>query len=159
MFVNVLEGLSLNYIIAIIVCSGLGVICLGILFYFGLCKFYLNKKKCRKILDELQSKYEYLHALLTGQDNSYIQRLEIISRTNLLYSDIHASYFKRSKEIRETTDQKYQDILFELQNLLDENKTREFKLYYKEKLSILKQYEESVNSLNNDLVEVIRPEE
>lgn len=155
----VFEGLTFEIIITIVVCCIVACLFIGIFVYFALCKFYLNKKKCRKVLETLQSKYEYLHALLTGQDNSYIQRLEIISRTNLLYSDIHASYFKRSKEIRETTDQKYQDILFELQNLLDENKTKEFKQYYKEKQPILKQYEDSVNSLNNDLVNVIKPEE
>lgn len=159
MNIIVLDGLSTELIITLVVCVIFAVFLLGIVFYFGLCKFYLNKKKCRKQLEIYQSKYEYLHALLTGQDNSYIQRLEIISRTNLLYSDIHASYFKRSKEIRETIDQKYQDILFQLQSYLEDNKTREFKLYLKEKMPILKQYEDAVNSLNSDLVNVIKPEE
>ena len=53
-------------------------------------KFYFSIKRCRKTLDQLQGDYEYYHALLVGQDNSLIQRLEIISRTNLLYSDIHS---------------------------------------------------------------------
>ena len=147
MNIFVLEGLTMEVIVAVVVSVLIAVLLLGFLTYFLLSKFYLNRKKCQKQLDSLQSKYEYLHALLTGQDNSYIQRLEIISRTNLLYSDIHASYFKRSKEIRDTTDQKYQDILFQLQNFL------------KEKTPIIKQYEDAVNNLNNDLVNVIKPEE
>ena len=159
MYINILDGLSTELIIGVVVSCVFALFLLILVGYLALSKFYLNKKKCRKQLDIYQSKYEYLHALLTGQDNSYIQRLEIISRTNLLYSDIHASYFKRSKEIRDTTDQKYQDILFQLQNYLEENKTREFKYYLKENLPILKQYEDAVNSLNNDLVNVIRPEE
>ena len=159
MNINILDGLSTELIIGVVVSCVFALFLLILVGYLTLSKFYLNKKKCRKQLDIYQSKYEYLHALLTGQDNSYIQRLEIISRTNLLYSDIHASYFKRSKEIRDTTDQKYQDILFQLQNYLEENKTREFKYYLKENLPILKQYEDAVNSLNNDLVNVIRPEE
>ena len=160
MRINILDGsLSTELIIGVVVSCVFALFLLIIVGYFALSKFYLNKKKCRKQLDIYQSKYEYLHALLTGQDNSYIQRLEIISRTNLLYSDIHASYFKRSKEIRDTTDQKYQDILFQLQNYLDENKTREFKYYLKDKMPILKQYEDQVNSLNNDLINVIKPEE
>ena len=159
MYINILDGLSTELIIGVVVSCVFALFLLILVGYLTLSKFYLNKKKCRKQLDIYQSKYEYLHALLTGQDNSYIQRLEIISRTNLLYSDIHASYFKRSKEIRDTTDQKYQDILFQLQNYLEENKTREFKYYLKENLPILKQYEDAVNSLNNDLVNVIRPEE
>ncbi len=159
MHINILEGLSTELIIGVVVSCVFALFLLILVGYLALSKFYLNKKKCRKQLDIYQSKYEYLHALLTGQDNSYIQRLEIISRTNLLYSDIHASYFKRSKEIKDTIDQKYQDILFQLQNYLDENKTREFKYYLKDNLSILKQYEDAVNSLNNDLVNVIKPEE
>ena len=159
MNIFVLEGLSTELLITVIVVCVVGVIIVGLSIYFLLDKIYLSKKRCAKQLDFYQSKYEYLHALLTGQDNSYIQRLEIISRTNLLYSDIHSSYFKRSKEIKETTDQKYQDVLFHLQSLLEESKIREFKLYLKEKMPIFKQYEDSVNSLNNDLVNVIRPEE
>ncbi len=159
MNIFVLEGLTMEVIVAVVVSVLIAVLLLGFLTYFLLSKFYLNRKKCQKQLDSLQSKYEYLHALLTGQDNSYIQRLEIISRTNLLYSDIHASYFKRSKEIRETIDQKYQDVIFQLQAFLDENKCREFKLFLKEKTPIIKQYEDAVNNLNNDLVNVIKPEE
>ncbi len=159
MNIFVLEGLTMEVIVAVVVSVLIAVLLLGFLTYFLLSKFYLNRKKCQKQLDSLQSKYEYLHALLTGQDNSYIQRLEIISRTNLLYSDIHASYFKRSKEIRETIDQKYQDVIFQLQAFLDENKCREFKLFLKDKTPIIKQYEDAVNNLNNDLVNVIKPEE
>ena len=106
MNINILDGLSTELIIGVVVSCVFALFLLILVGYLALSKFYLNKKKCRKQLDIYQSKYEYLHALLTGQDNSYIQRLEIISRTNLLYSDIHASYFKRSKEIRDTTDQK-----------------------------------------------------
>ncbi len=159
MNIFVLDGLAMEVIVAVVVSVLIAVLLLSFLTYFLLSKFYLNRKKCQKQLDSLQSKYEYLHALLTGQDNSYIQRLEIISRTNLLYSDIHASYFKRSKEIRETIDQKYQDVIFQLQAFLDENKCREFKLFLKEKTPIIKQYEDAVNNLNNDLVNVIKPEE
>ena len=159
MNIFVLDGLAMEVLVAVVVSVLIAVLLLSFLTYFLLSKFYLNRKKCQKQLDSLQSKYEYLHALLTGQDNSYIQRLEIISRTNLLYSDIHASYFKRSKEIRETIDQKYQDVIFQLQAFLDENKCREFKLFLKEKTPIIKQYEDAVNNLNNDLVNVIKPEE
>lgn len=150
------EAEMLSVYITVAVVGGLLILGIG---YLLLNKFILSKKRCRKTLKELQAKYEYLHALLTGQDNSYIQRLEMISRTNLLYSDIHASYFRRSKEIRETTDIDLQDLLTDLQALIDENKVKEFKTCLKNKVGLIKQYEESVNQLSLDLANVIKPEE
>ena len=84
-------------IVVIVLVSTLSIAFIGLI-VFLLNKFYFAKKRCHKMLNSLQSDYEYYHALLTGQDNSLIQRLEIISRTNLLCSHIHSSYFKRSKE-------------------------------------------------------------
>lgn len=146
-------------LVAIIIVSILAGIAICAILVFVLNKFYFTKRRCKKTLKELQKKYEYLHALLTGQDMQYIQRLEFISRTNLLYVDIHSSYFKRSKEIRDTTDLNFQDILSDLGALLEENKIKEFKKYYKEHSAYIRQYENSVNQLNSDLMQIIKPEE
>lgn len=146
-------------LIAIIIVSVLAGIAIIAVLWFVLNKFYFTKRRCKKNLKELQKKYEYLHALLTGQDMQYIQRLEYISRTNLLYVDIHSSYFKRSKEIRDTTDVGFQDILNDLGALLEENKIKEFKKYYKDHYAYIRQYENSVNQLNDDLMLIIKPEE
>ena len=145
-------------IVVIVLVSILAIAFIGLI-VFLLNKFYFAKKRCHKMLNSLQSDYEYYHALLTGQDNSLIQRLEIISRTNLLYSDIHSSYFKRSKEIRDTLDTKYQEYMTELQVLLEERNIKDFKNLYKSKSNTFRQFKESVNSLNQDLTNVIKPEE
>ncbi|MBP5694429.1 MAG: hypothetical protein J6X03_03120 [Bacilli bacterium] len=138
----------------------IGVVLLAIVVAFVLLyNLVFKRNKCKRQLKEIQSKYEYLHALLTGQDAQYIQRLEIISRTNLLYSDIHSNYFRRSKEIRDTSDLQYNEIISELQVFLEERRINDFKNYLKEHQGIMKQYEDSVNQLNNDLIQVIRPEE
>ena len=145
-------------IVVIVLVSILAIAFIGLIIFL-LNKFYFAKKRCHKMLNSLQSDYEYYHALLTGQDNSLIQRLEIISRTNLLYSDIHSSYFKRSKEIRDTLDTKYQEYMTELQVLLEERNIKDFKNLYKSKSNTFRQFKESVNSLNQDLTNVIKPEE
>ena len=88
---------TLNKII--IVCSIMGGALFLLLVVFLLDKMILKKRRCRKILTDVEKKYEYLNSLLLGQDLNYIQRLEIISRTNLLYGDIHSTYFRRFKEI------------------------------------------------------------
>ncbi len=146
-------------IIGAIVAAVFGGIALVVILYFIFNKIYFAKKRCKKALKDLEKKYEYLHALLTGQDAQYIQRLEMISRTNLLYVDMHSSFFKRSKEIRDTTDITFQDILTELGTYFEENKIKEFKTYLKEHVGLIKQYENSVNQLNNDLIQIIKPEE
>ncbi len=122
-------------------------------------KFVFSKARAKKILKELERKYEYLHALLTGQDSQYIQRLEIISRTNLLYMDIHTNFFRKFKEVRDNADYPYQDIIKQLGYLFEDNKIKEFLNLYKEKSNLLKGYENTINKFNSDLVEIIKPEE
>lgn len=143
----------------IIVCSVAGALLVLGLIIFILEKTLFQKRRCNKVLKDLVAKYEYLHALLTGQDSQFIQRLEIISRTNLLYVDIHASYFKRSKELRETIDVAVSNIISDLGEYLEEKKYKEFKRYYKNNLNLIRQYDNNVNQLNNDLMQIIKPEE
>lgn len=143
----------------IIVCSTMGGALFLLLVVFLLDKMILKKRRCRRILTDVEKKYEYLNSLLLGQDLNYIQRLEIISRTNLLYGDIHSTYFRRFKEIRDNQDQLYLEILNELKSLYEQKSYKEFKNYYNERSTILTHYEESVNSLDSDLYAIIKPEE
>lgn len=143
----------------IIVCSTLGGALFLLLVVFLLDKMILKKRRCHRILTDVEKKYEYLNSLLLGQDLNYIQRLEIISRTNLLYGDIHSTYFRRFKEIRDNQDQLYLEILNELKSLYEQKNYKEFKNYYNERNTILTHYEESVNLLDSDLYAIIKPEE
>ncbi len=136
----------------------LGIIIIVIIIFL-LNKYVISKKRIQKIINELDRRYEYLHGLLTGQDSQYIQRLDIIGRTNLLYIDIHATYSKKYKEVKDTADYGFQEILVELKSLCDENKNKEFFAKYKEKAPLIKKYDNAINSLNEELIAVIKPEE
>ena len=96
--------MSTELITIIIVCALCGVLVIVGL-YLLIEKFFLTKRRCKRTILALERKYEYLHSLLLGQDAQYIQRLELISRTNLLYGDIHSQYFRRFKEIRDNQDE------------------------------------------------------
>jgi len=122
-------------------------------------KFVFAKSRCKRMLKEITTKYEYANALLTGQDNSYIQRLEVISRTNLLYNDVHSTYYKRAREIKDINGMACQEFIMELGSTLEENKIKEFKTLYKERHGIVNQFVELVDQLNADLLNVIKPEE
>src|SRR5574344_3080811 len=145
-------------IILIVACIIVGII-LIVTGYILLDKYIFSKKRCKRNLKALERKYEYLHALLTGQDFQYVQRIEIISRTNLLYSDIYSVYFKRYKDIRDTQEVAYQNVLNELTHLLDKSNVKEFKKTYRNSAKVFAAYEELVNNFNSDLMGVIKPEE
>ena len=150
--------MSTELITIIIVCVLCGVLVIVGL-YLLIEKFFLTKRRCKRTILALERKYEYLHSLLLGQDAQYIQRLELISRTNLLYGDIHSQYFRRFKEIRDNQDELFVEILNELKELLSEKKFKEFKNYYHDNEEILISFEDSINGLDRDLYQLIKPEE
>src|SRR5574344_3139335 len=145
-------------IILIVACIIVGII-LIVTACLLLDKYVFSKRRCKKNLKALERKFEYLHALLTGQDYQYVQRIEIISRTNLLYSDIYSVYFKRYKDIRDIQETAYTEILNKLVQLVDKSDVKDFKKLYKDSQSVFTAYEEAVNTFNNDLMGVIKPEE
>ncbi|MBR1581750.1 MAG: hypothetical protein IJ656_01830 [Bacilli bacterium] len=122
-------------------------------------KLIIKKANSKKILNEVEKKYEYNHSLLLGQDAQYIQRLEIISRSNLLYSDIHATYFRQFKEIRDNQDAQYLEILNELKDKFFQKDYKGLKQYYRDNVDVLNGFEESVKSFSNKLYDIIKPEE
>ena len=133
----------------------LALIGLGILFYFTAFAHMRMKKQVR----EINRKFEYLHALLFGQDSQYIKRIEIISRTNILYLDIHMNFNKRFKEIRDSGDSSMQEEVNRIRDYLNEHNYKELKLDLPNVKAKLAEFEEKVNSLNDDLLAVIRPED
>ena len=65
----------------------------------------------RKQFRDLQKRYSYLDAKLIGQDSQYIHRIEIISRTNLLYLDKYETFSRRFKAIFETEDKYSESVI------------------------------------------------
>lgn len=126
---------------------------------FLLYKFVIVRHVARKQVRELERRFEYLHALLIGQDAQYVKRLEIISRTNLLYVELHTQYLKRFKELRDRFDAQAQNTINGLKDLVDEGKYKALKVAYPEGKGIIEAYEKHVNTLNSDLISVVKPEE
>ena len=113
----------------------------------------------KKQVYELSRRFEYLHALLFGQDSQYIKRIEYISRVNLLYVDQHVNFNKRFKEIRDKSDSAAQTAINNLKDLLAERNYKGLVAALPDARIVLNNYDEEVNSLSNDLSTVIRPEE
>lgn len=144
------------YLIAIIVGAAIAaVVVLALVAYF----VFFASARYKKQVGELSRRFEYLHALLFGQDAQYVKRIEMISLTNLLYVNAHMNFNKRFKDVRDKSDSSAQTAINNLKDLLVEKNFKSLKAALPEAKAVLAEYEQQVNSLNNDLLAVIKPEE
>lgn len=124
-------------------------------FYF----FVLRKNKIRKEFRSLDKLFQYYHALLIGQNAQYVKRLEIISRTNLLYVEIHTKFLKQFKEIRDKQDANIQTEINKMADMISDHHFKLAKKFLPELKNKLDGYEKAVSNLNNELLQVVKPEE
>ena len=92
--------MKVGVILLIVLAAIAGLSGLFVIVYFLVLRERIFKKQIR----EIDRRVQFLHALLIGQDAQYVKRLEIISRTNLLYVDIHTKFLKRFKDLRNKND-------------------------------------------------------
>ena len=150
--------LSTGEQVAIIAASIGGAIVLGVLLFL-LYHFVISRNRIKHQVRELQKKYSYLDALLIGQDSQYIHRLEIISRTNLLYVDKHEKFSRRFKETYENDDKFAESMLKQLNALINNKQFKNIKTVIGDTKKAMKVFEDKVNALDNDLYTLIKPEE
>ena len=149
--------LSTFGLVSIIVASS--IVFIGLVFVIY--KFVIEKNNMRRQISELDRRFEYLHALLIGQDAQYVRRLEIIARTNLIYIEIHTKFLKKFKEVRDKHDAKAQSTINHLKDLRDEKGLNAKRL--KEEIidakALIDAFDREVNDLNSELLSVVKPEE
>lgn len=145
---------QLSIIILIIVCGA--ILLVGLIIFLSIfLKRTSIKRKVKKVID----KWEYLHSLLISQDATYVRRLEIISRSNLLYTDIHSKFHVRYRELSSKKDSTTQTEINRLRDNLDLKKYKEIYQDFDRIKAILDDYEKEVTKFNEDLLTVIKPEE
>lgn len=149
--------LSTFGLVSIIVASS--IVFIGLVFVIY--KFVIEKNNMRRQIAELDRRFEYLHALLIGQDAQYVRRLEIIARTNLIYIEIHTKFLKKFKEVRDKHDAKAQSTINHLKDLRDEKGLNAKRL--KEEIidakALIDAFDREANDLNSELLNVVKPEE
>ncbi len=121
--------------------------------------FIVSRTKAKKKVSELERKYEHLHAVLIGRDAQYIKRLEIISHSNLLYTQIHEDFLSRFRIILESSDKQAQYAIAFMEELVVSKKFKEFKDSYDKNLRIVELFEAQVTELNKDLESKLEDEE
>ena len=153
---NILLNVAQRVGLAFIIVGG--VLVLGACFFL-LYHFVISRNRVKHQVRDLQKKYSYLDALLIGQDSQYIHRLEIISRTNLLYVDKHEQFSRRFKEIYENDDKFAESMLKQLNALIANKQYKNIKTVINDAKKAMKVFEDKVNALDNDLYVLIKPEE
>ena len=148
------DAIDPRIIVAIIV---LGVVLIAgfVLLYI----FVISRNHHKKQVRDLERKYSYLDALLIGQDSQYIHRLEIISRTNLLYVDKYEEYSLRFKEIYDNDDRFAESSIRQLNALINNKQYKHIKIVINDTKKAIGAFEEKVNRLDEDLYKLIKPEE
>lgn len=129
------------------------------LFLIVLLVLVVRPNKFKRKSSDLDNKYQYAHALLIGQDATNVKRLEVISRTNLLYVDTHTNFLRKMKEIRDRYDVDALHAVNEMKDYLADKDFKEFKKAYEVATEAVEAFVKEVNLFTNDLQRVIKPEE
>ena len=148
----ILASTGQNVLIILLVIAGAIILGVGA---FLLYHFVISRNRVKKQIRELQKRYSYLDALLIGQDSQYIHRLEIISRTNLLYVDKHEQFSRRFKEIYENDDKFAESMLRQLNALINNKQYKNIKSVINDAKKAMKVFEDKVNSIDGDLYSLI----
>ena len=147
-------SLPTNLLIIIIVASVVAFIGLSVLLYFLL----LRNKKLVRSIKELSRRYEHAHQLLTTDDLNRIKRLESISQVNLLFNDVHRDYADRYKMIEEEEDKLVSIKIGAIRDLINSNHYKSARNGLSGVKNLVNEFENDVNDLNDDLIEISKPE-
>lgn len=147
--------LSKGGLIGIIVGCSAVVIAVLVLVYL----FAIRPIRFKKQIKDLTKRFSYLDAKLIGQDSQYFHRLEIISRTNLLYLDKYEVFSRRFKAIFENEDKYCDSMLKSLNSLYSAKQFKKFRAKLLETKKAIDVFEESVTAFDANLYDVIKLEE
>ncbi len=147
--------LSIEGIIGIVVSIVVAIIVAFILLYI----FVFSKRIRNKKIRDLELKYSYFHGVMIGECSQILKRLEIISHSNLLYSEIYSKNVKKSLEILQYNDPKASKALSDALDYILNPSKKDFKKVYEESKLVLDDYEEKVKNFRDELKKIIQPEE
>lgn len=148
------EGAKIGLIVGVSV-GAIFIVALTIILYL----FIFSKLRYKKQIKDLGKKFSFSDALLVGQDSQYVHRLEIVSRTNLLYVDKYETFSTRFKELYDNDDKFAESMLKQLNSLVKNNQYHQIKSVINTAKNAIDSFELKVNAFDKDLYEVIKLED
>lgn len=152
---NIILALSTLSLTLVIVSGAVLFIGLLTLFYF----LFVRNRTLAHQVKELSRRYEYLHSLLVGQDQKHLARIEEISQVNLLYSPIYDKQSDRLNHLRDDKDIYAGEKMAEFNDAINSKRYSLVRREIGNFKHFLNDFETDVNSLNDDLLKIIKPEE
>ncbi len=150
--------LSTAQIVLIASMSVLGTAVIGVLIFLFIRYIYIPRSYKRHIRD-LDSKTSYYSALLRGQVSQYLNRLESISHSNLLYVDLYDEYSGQYRHIIDSDEHFALENVNQLRELLNNKQYKSLKTSLTNAQGAVSIYENSVNELNYKLIECEKPDD
>lgn len=153
---NILTSSQDTLIIVFVI---LGIFAVTVAVVLLLHKFVFSRVSAKRQIRDIERRFSYLDALLCGQDAQYIQRLSILSSSNLTYVEVYETFRKRFNEIREIEDKFAETKIKQVKSLIANGNFKKIKDVIIEARKAVDLFEVSVNKLDRELYEVIKPEE
>ena len=147
-----LDLTNINGLILIAIIAGVVVVAILILI---LCLRGSKKKK----VASLEKRYLSIREGLTGQDASFLSRLEKISHFNLKYSDIYEEYLRQFKLMLDGDCRYIERDLKILKDFLVKKNKDNFKKTFDDCKKAVLIFKEKVTNFDSSLRETIQPEE
>ncbi len=122
-------------------------------------KFVFSRMNAKRAIRDIERRFSYLDALLSGQDAQYVQRLSILASSNLTYVEIYERFRRRFNEIRDIEDKFAEQKIKQVKSLIANGQYKDIKEVINDAKKAVDAFEKSVNTLDSDLYDVIKPEE
>lgn len=126
---------------------------------FSVFKLVIKKHRFNKTVRDFEKRYEYVHALLIGQDEAYLKRIYAISSCNLLYVETYTNFLKEYQFLSQTQDEQAQNALNMLKSSLDKKNGKSNRENIKRNKDVLLDYFNQVEDFSNRLKEALKSEE
>ena len=154
---DVESPISGNPLITILIVVG-GIALLALL-AFVVSNFVFKRQKYKRHVKDLDKKFCYLKGLLSGQDAQNVRRLEVISRSNLLYGEIYEKFSSEFKAILEECCKPTEAILVKMRTIISKKDYQNYKVSYTYAKKLVTQFEDRLNAFDKELYNTLKPEE
>jgi|GEM_PF-5535364 len=144
-------------IVLLVIGISLGIIVLGAALFLFL--FIRGRSKVRRGAEQLRQERDYLHSLLTGKIAKNISRIELVSRTNLLYVEVLNSLRKRYQPLLEQLNTECRYQIDELQDRIKDREYPGLKRLVQDAKTYFNVVKGDILALEKEIDDIIRPEE
>ncbi len=138
--------------------SVLGAAVIAVLIFLFI-RYIITPRRYKRHIRDLDSKNSYYSGLLRGQVSQHLNRLESVSRSNLLYVDLYEEYSSSYKHIIDSDERFALENVNSLRELVNNKQYKSLRSALSNAQGAVSIFENAVNSLSDKLLECSRPDD